>query len=84
MQVGADHVAREIATSVAELRQLGDGGQHRVDAVDGEVYVTGDGNRIDARSVGAVNLVGSRNQVHWQTGEPAISDLGSGNVVGLE
>lgn len=84
VQVGADHVALEIATPVAELRQLGDAGQHRVDAVEGEVYVTGDGNRIDARSVGAVNLVGSRNQVHWQAGEPAVSDLGTGNVVGLE
>lgn len=84
VQVVADNVALDVASPLTELRQLGNTGQHHLDAVTGEVYVPGDGNQIRARSVGALTLIGSRNRVHWQTGQPVTSDLGSGNIVGLD
>ena len=82
VQVVGDRVALTIDAPLAELRQLGATGQHVLDAVEGELYVQGDDNQIRTRRVGEVRLIGSRNQVHWQVGEPETSDIGNNNVLG--
>jgi hypothetical protein len=82
VQVVANNVALTIAAPLAELRQLGDGGEHRVGVVSGEVYVQGSNNQIHAQSLGELRLTGDRNRVHWTTGPRDIGDLGTGNVAG--
>lgn len=79
VQVVADRVSLQAAGPLDELRLLGSNGEFRAGEITGELYVQGDGNVVDVRSAGEVRLIGARNRVQWQGGQPEIDDLGDGN-----
>lgn len=45
------------------------------------VTIAGSGNQVSVGSATEVSLLGSDNTVHYASGDPVVTDLGSGNVV---
>lgn len=72
------HVAAK--GTVAEVYLIGREGRFEFEGI-GELRLNGDASRVDAKTIDAIDAVGSRNTVHWSSGKPKINDMGSGNVL---
>lgn len=81
VQIVGDGVHVEVTQPLGEIRLLGNEARVRVGDVTGELYAQGDGNQVDVRSTQSIRLIGARNAIRWQSGQPSVNDFGSGNIV---
>lgn len=80
LQVSVDDVQIEVKGPVEEAFVIGSRAVLVLDKV-GQLNVNGDSARIEAASIAALSVVGSRNSVRWTAGSPTINDIGSGNTL---
>ena len=80
LQVVGAAMHLDIKSPLSDVLLTGNGGTFKFESVD-DLRVNGDGLRVEAARIGAVTLAGSRNEVQWSAGSPAVHDIGNGNIL---
>lgn len=80
VQVSGDGMRLGVKGKLVDAHLIGNRGEFTFDEID-TLHLNGDDLRVDARAIGKISAIGSRNTTRWMSGEPLVDDIGSGNVL---